>query len=216
MTPSYSNRYVYMSQTFVFDFMLNDEVLPSAIFYGTIAPLILYSCTKKFLIDPYLDYQRNRDLDKKKENNRTFLQEKRREAQSVVNLWQETYARTVEKETSSNGLIILTAVYGKSSAIDELITKTPDFDSLHLDPLSEVIDVKIPIQCQVKESRLILPNVSKVRVYSCLLFCFVTLRMSSLISTHRIEKCFYYSKELLFVCFLVWLLCTDRCTGSFP
>lgn len=160
-------RYVYMSQTFVFDFLLNDEVLPSAIFYGTIAPIVVYSCAKKFLIDPYLAFERNRDLERKRESNRTNLQEKRREAQSVVNLWQETYAKTVESETSTNGLLVLTALYGKASSIDQLIASAaPDFDFSNLDPELEVIDVKIPIHCQVKESHLFLPDVSKVRFAS--------------------------------------------------
>lgn len=160
MFPSPFHRYVYMSQTFVFDFLLNDEVLPSAIFYGTIAPIILYSCAKKFVIDPYLEFERNRDLDKKRESNQANLREKRRQAESVINLWQETYARTMESESSSNGLIILTALYGKASQIDQMMATSSDADSVN--PQMEVIDVKIPIQCQVKESRLFLPNVSKV------------------------------------------------------
>ena len=153
-----------MSQTFVFDFLLNDEVLPSAIFYGTIAPIILFSCAKKFLINPYLEFERNRDLEKKRENNRTDLQEKRRQAQSVVNLWQETYSRTLEGETLAKGLIIITALYGKASSIDQLTatSSASEASPINLDHHMEVIDVKIPIQCQVKESRLILPNVSKV------------------------------------------------------
>lgn len=151
-----------MSQTFVFDFLLNDEVLPSAIFYGTIAPIVLFSCANKFLITPFLERERTRELEKKRSANRVHLREKQRQAQSVVNLWRLTYARILESETQSKGLIILIALYGKASAVDQISRTLSDSKLQQVPQVAEVIDVKIPIQCQVRDSRLTLPTVSKV------------------------------------------------------
>lgn len=168
---------MYLSQTFVFDFLLNDEVLPSAIFYGTVAPVILFSCLKKFVIDPYLEHERQQELEKMRTANSQHLKEKRRQAQSVINLWRETYARILSSETESKGLVVLFALYGRASLVDQLSMTTSE-DQLHLDPHVAVIDVKIPIQCHVRDSRLFLPAVSKVgmQIPACIL-------MSSLLSS---------------------------------
>ena len=158
-------RYVYMSQAFVFDFVLNDEVLPSAIFYGTIAPLVIYSCVKKFLVDPMLDYEKRQEVERKRQTQFSNLKEKRQQAQAVLILMQETFARTVEIETSIKGLIILSAFYGKASTIDSISSEANrNNESDQHDLKLCVTDVKVPIQCLVKNSTLYLPNVSKVRI----------------------------------------------------
>ena len=171
-----------MSQTFVFDFLLNDEVLPSAIFYGTIAPLVLYSCARKLLINPYLERERRREADRVKASNHDHLQEKRRQAESVISLWMHTYARIRETESSLKGLVIQAAFYGKASSIDQLALSAEALAS-PLDPESEVIDVLIPIQCHVKDSRLLLPSVSKVST------CFIPLHHHLCVCV-SVAKCF--------------------------
>ncbi|GIY59688.1 dnaJ homolog subfamily C member 11 [Caerostris extrusa] len=46
------------NQTFLFPIMLSEELLPSAIFYGTAAPILGYFVLKKLYIDPYHEKQK--------------------------------------------------------------------------------------------------------------------------------------------------------------
>ena len=41
-------------QKFVVPIHLSRDVIPSAVFYGTITPIVCYYIVKKMLIDPYL------------------------------------------------------------------------------------------------------------------------------------------------------------------
>jgi len=40
-------------QTFIVPILLSSEIMPSAIFYGTVTPVIAYYVVKKLIIDPY-------------------------------------------------------------------------------------------------------------------------------------------------------------------
>ena len=42
-------------QKFIVPIHLSHEVIPSAIFYGTVTPILCFFVAKKLLIDPYLD-----------------------------------------------------------------------------------------------------------------------------------------------------------------
>jgi DnaJ family protein C protein 11 len=44
---------VRASQTYLFPIQLAEELVPSAIFYGSIAPFIVYLTVHKLLIEPY-------------------------------------------------------------------------------------------------------------------------------------------------------------------
>ena len=166
---SLNYRFCYARQTFIFDILLSDQVLPAAVFYGTVLPVLSYACVKKLVIDRYQDSEekRERETERKQQENR--LLSKKKEAAAVVSLWSHTNRKIVEQETISKGLIIETAFYGKATLVSSMtqMLKSNLLDSQELankltDPMTRVIDVKIALQCQVKDSKLSLPSLSKV------------------------------------------------------
>uniref|UniRef100_A0A8C5MNP8 DnaJ homolog subfamily C member 11 n=1 Tax=Leptobrachium leishanense TaxID=445787 RepID=A0A8C5MNP8_9ANUR len=120
------------SQTYFFPIHLTDQLLPSAVFYATVGPLVIYVAMHRLIIRPYLRAQ--------KEN-------------PCVRLMQESVRRIIESEESRMGLIILNAWYGK------FVT-----DNSRRNEKVKVIDVTVPLQCLVKDSKLILTEMSKSRL----------------------------------------------------
>lgn len=134
-------------QTFLFPIHLSDHLSPSAMFYGTAVPFMLYHAMRILVIKPYLQDQKKKDIEKKQEEHSDMLFKKKMEAEAAVHLMQETVQRIIEEETEKNGLIVVKALYGK------------------LDDKSEngfvegkYIDVAVPLQCLVKNSSLLIPE----------------------------------------------------------
>lgn len=87
------------------------------------------------------------------------MMEKKTEADSAIQLMKLAFARIVADEEARRGLIITSAKYGR--LISTL--STADIDSSGAGANDEIIDVTIPLQCLVKDSKLILHDNSKVR-----------------------------------------------------
>ena len=83
------------------------------------------------------------------------MEEKKREAKAAVNLMAATYARVRSDEELKKGLVIVKALYGHFISEVEVSGE----ESTAVD---EVIDVMIPLQCLVKDSKLVLQEASKV------------------------------------------------------
>ncbi|XP_071500871.1 dnaJ homolog subfamily C member 11-like [Diadema antillarum] len=141
------------NQTLVFPIHLSHDVSPQAIFYGTVAPLLVYWLVKVLVVNPYLQQQKERDIDEQKKSNKDAMEQKKREAHAAVRLMEDMMKRIVDFEESRNGLIIKEAWYGKLVSAGDIGRSSAEGD---------FIDVKIPLQCQVKDSKLILTDVSKV------------------------------------------------------
>lgn len=139
------------SQTYSTIFLLCEEILPAPVIYGTLVPLVSWMALQKLIIQPYLRQQKQSELLKQREANRTRLLEKRREALAAVELMRETVRRIVDQEEARKGLVVLQASYG------QLVVEGKD----DLAPSPEVVDVTIPLQCLVKDSKLILQESSK-------------------------------------------------------
>ena len=75
---------------------------------------------------------------------------RRREAEIAIDLMKETYRRIILDEENRKGLIISKAVYGRW------------LDLSQRDLSDAITDVTIPLQCLVKDSKLILHEASKV------------------------------------------------------
>lgn len=86
------------------------------------------------------------------------MEQKQKEAQAAINLMKAQFERNRSEEESRRGLVIVQAKYGRIIFSGEAVTS----DSLDQ---SEVIDVTIPLQCLVKDSKLILYEPSKVRIF---------------------------------------------------
>ncbi|PZC75203.1 hypothetical protein B5X24_HaOG206558 [Helicoverpa armigera] len=145
---------------------LCEEVLPSPVFYATVVPLVSWLVLKKVILDPIARERQERDRQRSMEANYERLQEMQRQARATIELMRETYSRIRSDEEKKKGLVILRALYGKlppnasshevgaETSGDGTSPETPG-------PFSEVVDVTIPIQCLVKDSRLELIEASK-------------------------------------------------------
>ncbi|XP_058913343.1 dnaJ homolog subfamily C member 11 [Kogia breviceps] len=138
------------SQTYFFPIHLTDQLLPSAVFYATVGPLVLYFALHRLVIQPYLRAQKERELEKQRESTATDILQKKQEAEAAVQLMQESVRRIIEAEESRMGLIIVNAWYGKFVS-----------DKSKKSEKVKVIDVTVPLQCLVKDSKLILTEASK-------------------------------------------------------
>nr|XP_012329018.1 dnaJ homolog subfamily C member 11 [Aotus nancymaae] len=138
------------SQTYFFPIHLTDQLLPSAVFYATVGPLVVYFAMHRLIIKPYLRAQREKELEKQRESAATDVLQKKQEAESAVRLMQESVRRIIEAEESRMGLIIVNAWYGKF--VNDKSRKSEKV---------KVIDVTVPLQCLVKDSKLILTEASK-------------------------------------------------------
>ncbi|XP_032484507.1 dnaJ homolog subfamily C member 11 isoform X1 [Phocoena sinus] len=138
------------SQTYFFPIHLTDQLLPSAVFYATVGPLVLYFALHRLVIGPYLRAQKEKELEKQRESTATDILQKKQEAEAAVQLMQESVRRIIEAEESRMGLIIVNAWYGKF--VNDKSKKSEKV---------KVIDVTVPLQCLVKDSKLILTEASK-------------------------------------------------------
>ncbi|KAM8829352.1 dnaJ homolog subfamily C member 11a isoform X1 [Synchiropus splendidus] len=138
------------SQTYFFPIHLTDNLLPSAVFYATVGPLVFYLAMQRLIIQPYMRAQKEQDLEKQRESSASDIARKKQEAESAVLLMQESVRRIIEAEESRMGLIILNAWYGK------FVT-----DNSRKHERAKVIDVTVPLQCLVKDSKLILTEAIK-------------------------------------------------------
>ncbi|XP_032250539.1 dnaJ homolog subfamily C member 11 [Halichoerus grypus] len=138
------------SQTYFFPIHLTDQLLPSAVFYATVGPLVVYFALHRLVIKPYLRAQKEKELEKQRESTATDILQKKQEAEAAVRLMQESVRRIIEAEESRMGLIIVNAWYGKF--VNDKSRKSEKV---------KVIDVTVPLQCLVKDSKLILTEASK-------------------------------------------------------
>lgn len=153
-------KLIRASQTYSLPIQLCEDVLPAPVFYATVVPFLTWTIVKVYIIDPVVREQKERDKKKRRELNRSKTLEKQREAKAAVDLMTATFSKIRAEEEAKKGLIISKALYGRfmypedRAALDEGLS----------DRREEVIDVTIPMQCLVKDSKLVLHNASKVNV----------------------------------------------------
>ncbi|XP_071449157.1 dnaJ homolog subfamily C member 11 [Hetaerina americana] len=165
------------SQTYSFPIHLSEDVAASPVFYATIAPVVVWLVVKRLVVDPYVMEQQAQEKEKQRQVNRARILEKQREARAAVELMRATFSRIRSEEESRKGLVIVRALYGVllstapwgrsrsarrgarpssgSSAISE------EQEAGEADEELEVIDVTVPLQCLVRESKLILYESTK-------------------------------------------------------
>ena len=122
--------------------------------YATFVPLVLYGCFTVFALGPFLRRQKLKDIEERTLQKSKELLEKKRDAEAAVELMRETVERIVSAERARHGLIIIEAWYGKLyDTAEGYHTFSP-----------KVIDVTVPLQCLVVDSKLILHDTSKVSI----------------------------------------------------
>ncbi|XP_058808577.1 dnaJ homolog subfamily C member 11 isoform X2 [Phymastichus coffea] len=145
-------------QSYTFPIRLSDELFPAPVFYATVAPLISWVLLKNFIVDPIKRERKQRDKEKQREANKRIKQEKQKEAKAAVELMKATFSRIRAEEEAKRGLIITKAMYGRFVYPQDRGNVSEDTVDGHKD---EIIDVTIPLQCLVKDSKLVLHNASK-------------------------------------------------------
>uniref|UniRef100_A0A8C9WSH6 DnaJ homolog subfamily C member 11 n=1 Tax=Sander lucioperca TaxID=283035 RepID=A0A8C9WSH6_SANLU len=135
------------SQTYLFPVHLTDQLLPSAVFYATVGPLLVYMAIHRLIVIPYTQAQKEQSSILFCSSPPPLLSPW---APLQVLLMQESVRRIKEAEESKMGLIILNAWYGKFVS-----------DTSQKQEKAKVIDVTVPLQCLVKDSKLILTEASK-------------------------------------------------------
>lgn len=148
-------RFIRSTQSYNFYIQMSEEIIPAAVFYATTIPVVSYFLIKKCILEPLEAEKHKKVVEKKKEMNEQRNVQKRKEAESAVSLMQAQYERIRSDEEAKGGLVILHAFYGKFDDEEEI-------DQIVADNRSSYIDVKIPLQCLVKESEIIIHTSVKV------------------------------------------------------
>ncbi|CAF0729051.1 unnamed protein product [Didymodactylos carnosus] len=138
------------SQSFTFPLQLSQEIIPSSVFYATVLPVIAYLALDRLIIRPFSKSQQEREQKQRQDEAREKQTERRQEAMNAQQVLRTIAERTKDNE-GVNGLIIISGHYG------HLISEETD--------PSKVIDVTIPLQAIVKDSKLMIAtNVSKSNI----------------------------------------------------
>ncbi|XP_063675967.1 dnaJ homolog subfamily C member 11-like [Bolinopsis microptera] len=131
------------SQSYRFDVIFSDVIEPAAVLYGTFLPVFVYSALHWLVINPYLNRLKAEEIASKSEELKTQLEQSKEEAKEAIQLMRPTYDRNVNVEQCKGGLVIVQAWYGVFGSSNKLI------------------DVTIPLQCLVANSKLMLPEHNK-------------------------------------------------------
>ncbi|KAJ1524774.1 hypothetical protein ONE63_009650 [Megalurothrips usitatus] len=151
---SLSLKLTVAEQTYLLPIQMCEDIMPAPVFYSSILPVIGWIALKKFIVDPMLRSQAEKDKEKQCRLRKKQMEQKQKEAEAAVNLMRAQFERIRLEEESRRGLVIVEAKYGR------IVSSGDNRTSDGLDQ-SEVIDVTVPIQCLVKDSKLILHEPSK-------------------------------------------------------
>lgn len=58
-------KVIRANQSYIFPIQLSDEIIPSAIAYGTLTPILIYLTVKKLFIEPYEKTKEKEEKEKK-------------------------------------------------------------------------------------------------------------------------------------------------------
>ena len=142
------------TQSYSAHIALSDIMDPATVLYATIVPLGIFACIKVLALTPYLRHRREKELRLRKQAMTKEMVEKKKEAEQAIELMTASVQRVMNVEQARHGLIIREAYYGR-------LFDTGDH------PIAEdskMIDVRIPLQVMVKNSKLILPATSKAHI----------------------------------------------------
>lgn len=142
------------TQSYSVHIALSDNTDIATILYATIVPLGIFACVKVLALTPYLRHRREKELRLRREAMAKEMVEKKKEAEQAINLMTAGIQRVMSVEQARHGLIIREAYYGRLFDTGDDPTETD----------SKVIDVRIPLQVMVKDSKLILPATSKAHI----------------------------------------------------
>lgn len=146
-------------QTYLFPVHLSDEVMTMPLFYGTVAPVLVWFAVQKLILDPFEARKSAAEKEKKLNAAKEKIAKARIEAQGSVSLMRQRFMRIRSEAEAKSGLVVILALYGKivnpdkSLLMLDSLAQLESYDSeavaLELSErnLHEVIDVTVPVQC---------------------------------------------------------------------
>ena len=147
-------RLIRASMSFQVRIHVSQEVSLASLLYATVLPLAVYGCFRVFAVAPFLRRQLLKEIEDKREEMLKEMLTKKAEAEGVIDLMQETFQRAIETEQGRQGLIIVEAWYGKLF----------DLQADHQPYQPKVVNVTVPLQCMVQDSKLILLEKTKASI----------------------------------------------------
>lgn len=148
-------RFIRAGMSFSTSILLSRFASLAAVFYATTVPLLLFGGFKVLAIAPLLRHQRQKEVAEKRAEKAREMMERKREAKAAIELMTETVERVLATERARQGLVIVEAWYGKLFDLD------PGGDGVGF---PKVIDVHVPLQCLVVDSKLILREDNKASI----------------------------------------------------
>lgn len=138
----------------MFPIHLSEDIVPAAVFYATVTPLLVWFVVKKTIVEPMMQERRRKEVEKFKEMYKERIDERKQEALAATELMKDTYDRILTEEKDT-GLVIKKAMYGCYVETNKGI----EFIE------SATINVTIPLQCLVRKGTLTLYSSSKVSTF---------------------------------------------------
>lgn len=66
-------RIIRSTQSFIFPIHLSEDIVPAAIFYASVTPLLVWLFVRKSIIEPMNESEKQKNIDKSKETNKQRL-----------------------------------------------------------------------------------------------------------------------------------------------
>eukprot|EP00049_Salpingoeca_infusionum_P001346 m.47479 g.47479 ORF g.47479 m.47479 type:complete len:655 (-) comp10983_c0_seq1:205-2169(-) len=144
-----------LHQTYAIPLLLSDDMTTAALLYGTAIPILSYVLLGQLVIKPWLQLKEKEKVKERRRKNAALINQRRLEALAAIRLMQETVTRKIAQEEEIHGLVIRQAWYGQLVADASAASDREE---------TCVVDVTIPLQCLVKNSRLELQATSKANM----------------------------------------------------
>ncbi|OCF76079.1 hypothetical protein I204_03377 [Kwoniella mangroviensis CBS 8886] len=133
--------------------LLSERLSPTILFCSTVLPSITYLGAYRYIILPNKKKRLRERINELREENKDFILQKKHEALDAVSLMEREVEKKIRTERERNGLIIVSAHYGSSSSFTSRGIKQSEKEDEE-----EIIDVTIPVQALVQDSKLYIPG----------------------------------------------------------
>lgn len=151
-------KFIRASQEYQIDVLLCDsqDYLPRSFVWGVVVPAVAVQ-TLRVILKPVLKKwmfsgEREAETAKRKAEQ---MEARRNEAKQTIDLMRETALKIRDQEAKRKGLVIVEALYGK------IVQEGSQSSQSSISTYGKVVDVTVPLQTLVKDSKLLLYETTK-------------------------------------------------------
>ncbi|ORX38669.1 hypothetical protein BD324DRAFT_599616 [Kockovaella imperatae] len=144
-------RFARLGQRIAIPIVLAPNVNPYVLFGFTFVPAAGYAVLHHFYLSPRRRRRIKERVQELREENAEMIAQKKMEAHEAVQVMERPTALKLAAEQEKRGLIIISAHYGLASAFTERGRRETG-------GAEDIIDVTVPVQALVNDSRLIIPG----------------------------------------------------------